>query len=140
MSPRISLSPGDVVIVDTNAIITKRGGDKVVERILETCAKVAVCDSLSEEYESRCRNGGLGPAIFLQVRLRPLSERGKLIRVPDERLVEVVPRNMDDAHLANLWATVGARIVITNDVRHAERLRQACGMPYIRLNDFLKDC
>jgi len=133
------LHSNDIVIVDTSAIITRRGGGRIIDKLLKSCAKMVVSDSLLEEYLDKCRILGYSPIRFWNVRLRPLDEKGKLIRVGDEKLKLAIPRNEEDAHLANLWVTTKAKVVVTRNVSDAEALKRRYGMPYSDLKSFLDD-
>jgi len=60
----MKLHSNDIVIVDTSAIITKRGGGRVIDKLLKSCVKMAISDSLLEEYLDKCRILGYSPANF----------------------------------------------------------------------------
>lgn len=131
------LEEGDTIVVNASAFLKRGFGDFIVEKVLKERVKVAVCDKLLEEYwRNVSKVAGYSPASFALYRIRPLEEKGQLTYMPDGRLADVAPREEHDSHLVNLYFACKARLVLTANRRHAEKLGSRYGVLFVSPEQF----
>jgi len=134
----VNLNAGDIIVLDASIFVTRLGGRRAVDKILNSSAKLAISDTLMNEY---ARNWGVSGAdlfISFHQRLRPLEEAGKIVYKKDEEIEEIVPKSNKDSHLVNLCKTTSARALVTKEKR-LKCFENNYGLNIIDLNEFLDD-
>lgn len=124
-------------VLDACALVKRRAGEEIVNKVIERCLKVFVNNKLLTEYRKAARETGFSPIIITDVRLKPLEEGGKLYRVKDDMLQHVAPDHEEDAHIVNLAKTFNA-LVVTDDKLIIEHLSKKYGLKVINYKEFIK--
>lgn len=124
------------VIIDASALVMRRAGREIVEKVIERCLKVFVNDKLLDEYREAALETGFSPMIIMDIRLKPLEERGKLDRVEDDTLLHAAPDYEEDSHIVNLAKTFNA-LVVTAEKRILEKLAKKYEFNAIHYKEFL---
>ena len=134
----MNLNLGDIVVVDTNVLITRKRSGRICERIINSGVRLAVSDKLLDECYRNVAKTGWSPVAFKELRLRCLEKHRVLIHKKDEDLRKIIPNHMPDHHIGNLALTVGARIVISLNKKHKPILERY-GLLVVNPSEFA-DC